>query len=185
MSWRSDGTGYKDRPRPRLLTIVLTIVPRWRPYLIWESIPHIVRDHPLIPPYTPALIQPSSSPRSAPPRPPRSTIRRPSLTELPRCLPACLPPCLPPPRPVKVRADTSLRIEGLFPFFLPFFILYILLSIIVSIIKNIFEQYHTISLDKFAKYLKKVKLYEFSSRKCLKREGTTSKWRNIYAPFFC
>lgn len=100
MSWRRDDTGWKDRPRPRLLTIVLTIVPRWRPYLIWESIPHIVRDHPLIPPYTPALIQPSSPPRSAPPRPrvPRFDVppsRSFPAAFLPACLPACHPPCHP------------------------------------------------------------------------------------------
>jgi len=48
-------------------------------------------------------------PRPPYPRAPRSTIRRPSLTELPPCLLARLPS----PRPYKVRADAFPRAKGM------------------------------------------------------------------------
>jgi len=71
-----------------------------------------------------STLQPAAA---AAPLPPRSTIQRPSLTELPLCLPACLPVRSPPPRPFKVRADAFLRAHRL-PFFffhqLPNFLLF-------------------------------------------------------------
>lgn len=74
--------------------------------------PHCPRPSTNSPIHPRATNQPSSSPRPPRPRPRALRFDVPASRSYPPCLPASLPP----PRSFKVRTDTFLRANGIFPF---------------------------------------------------------------------